>query len=1458
MIDPEKKLAQWRKEKPHLAGQLQALFTHYNELYLETSWEIGFDSPNTWSHFIQPLLNALYANDPDVSFGSYMWGFSEGVEKLICEHPKFNILSFCFEIIGAKRPPVVPVFHKKPGDSQETESQARTVLPLRSPKGITETKVHQYYSLQIYSYLRCVALQIILNLLLQENIQNHPSIKRIGDIGSLKVLIHEMINKVARRLIEDSCFRGNLLMPLMDEMGCLFVLSRQNEIVTPAEQHFFKNLYGIAANEVNWIGRIVYQTAPILYQMAMFSPKNTSELSESLQRVMTDKKLLSDLLSYQAWVLTDILKTIHASDPARAEVTLQLLCTNLVELCPEQQHLFFETLIPIYLANKNYAVVRIEHDDVDAWLEQLEVVRRTALIRDGLYILTQSLQLHYKKGDCQQTLSTRKNIKQILDIASAFPEKLNIVKYASTALLERIERLVPAHKVIFQWVNALIEGSWLDDNCQIRIESIHMLGLIPLFEDTFVTALKLVLATIATEELQQPKENIIEQWSVYSQMSRIPGMQQGFQHKISTSLVYGWWDFLIYQHNFPACITAHFQQIFGDFTDCMLTSSENLQHALATIERLNTFSIARFPELMVYRQTRDCLVRRLFEECLIKPNLEKNRQFGLMAQILKNIADLDEKHVLILSKHLLLSSYFQDYLRTILAMDLDKHLDLWGIDPKFLRELIEKKIIKAGKNKFPPISAQTNDPVVAYAQAMLLLIMLVLVFRNYKEFDIFSNREGWQNWILSLFSQLHQKDRGTLLGKCLAELVIVSNVQQFIPERQQAKFRACLQINNRVQGKSIEDILAELALLEPSSGDQAQASREIPAVKKSKKRVKTTVAIQPPVVVPPPVIKKFPVRTRVAKPMPIPEVEVAVEEVIAPDKVSKLLQKSMQHVMQFIQKKSPVVMKLPSILRDIMSATEQALISLQQTLKFDQTVNFGADLASAQEADSPVPDQQKDYAIQWNRLLSQCSVALVNYCEQEERRGSFEYKECCEKTLALFNGYYFRDPAWYLPPEGYDLLQTMAACEELAGWDTYMTGGVCLDEDFLDIDLLLVRNASYISTEDIKQAIWPKVVSQLGIQSKKVFDDANCVQFEVKIPSTQGILKLDVTIYTQVSSESKIIQDTRKSLVSTGAIRWNLDGRLLMLPQTALAIFAKKPVLKVIVPHAMLVQTLIQERNKIGYACKHMYKYAHYRLDPTLPEALQTVSHASSTGVDPILLHTRLEEALTYLLDEKRFSPRPQATAHCILARYNLLALCYTSPMLNAEFHQACVAGFEHYFGIVLDNNPDRDAFTVEFTSIEFLAMYFFSGLLRYPSDAIQPLLTALMSWPTIGGVNTQDLLNILSFLPLDVFQCFWQQWQTQGFICQPHNAHPAIAATRILHYWQFPGMIPIQPMIGAGSIVRRSPESDTQSSSADSGVVMQASCRESPREHYGRFHQPVPDKVLHPPASDYVPSYLL
>ena len=1434
MINPEKKLTQWRENKPELKSLFyelrQDFFTH------ESSHAPSY--PSAWGNFIQPLLNGLYANDPDISFCSYMWAFYDSIEEFIDS----SVIDFCLDIINSARPAVVPVFHNPPCDGvSDSDILIKTGWPIRAPRHSVSTAIQLYYPQQIYHFLCCVALQII---------REHPSTQSIANAEFIKNEIDMLIQiLIDGLLIESPGFSVNLLMPMMDEMGCAFSLTHPDSMVKmdPHEEIFLKMLYKIVVNDSHWIGMIVLRTAPILQQIMVFSSENRG-LVESLVSIIADSNLLSDLLNYQVWLLTDILKTMHAVEPKTAEMLLSLLNKKVGELGHDQQAYYYEVLFPIYCATKDYMVVKIEHDNIEAWLQQLPVQKRASLLDQGLYILTKSCKLYYKKQNYQQQLSNDKNISQIMGMVEYFPKKFNTLKSARIELLSHTEQISASHKVIFRAVNATLEASWLSENFYMTVDYARIICQFERFEDSFNNALKLVLATIPSEQLPRGKKYIFDQWNLYTVISKNPSLSSGGQYLIASSLIYGFWDFLTYQHVFPACVIDHFKQIFGDFTDCMLESSEHLQYALRTIDQLNSFNM-REPKQKVYHETFQWLVHRLFQKCLIAASSEENRKTGLMEQILKNIAELDEKQVPILSKFLLLFPDFQDYLRTTLVRkELDKHKDIFTIDPKDLIQLIEQKILAFGKaGNFPPIPSQTDNLEHAYSQAMLLLILSVLIFRDYKEGNIFKDRGKWKNWILSFFTQLHQQDRATLLGKCLAELVTISNAEQFIPESEQARFRACLQINTHVQGKSIEDILEELAELDKRANTQSQTNSAAPATKKNKKRKKTPVDRQPAASPPLPVINEMSTPKRVPQALPKVEVEIEpaeIEEASPLDRPSKWLKKSIQQVLQFIKKNPPEEMKISQMLGEIIRLTEEALIELQKKLKFKQLENGSDDTAGEQDAQIFLPDQQKEYAIQWNRLLSQCSVALLNYATQEENGANVEQKKCCEELLTLFNGRYFRDPV-ELPKPAYDLIKKMDASEVLSGWDLYMTGGVCLDEDFLDIDLMLVRNASYISTEDIKQAIWPKVVSQLGIQSKKVFDDANCVQYEVKIPLKQGILKLDATIYTQVSNESKVVQDTRQSLVSTGAMRWKLDGRMLLLSQTALAIYAKKPVLKVIVSPAELSTTFIRDRNKIGYVIKQMCKFAQYRLDPVLLEVLQKMSHGLKTGVDANLCRLRLEEALTYLLDEKRFSLRPQAYADFLLNRFNLIALLYTSEILTDEFHQACVAGFKNYFGTVLENKVDFETFTAEFTNNEFLAMYFLSGLLQYPFDYIPVIFNEFAHWPTIGSINTNGLLNILHYLPMNIYQCFLQQQVTQGFIFSSENIHPAIAATRILQYGKFPGFNSIQPTTWDGSIVRVSPGSDAESSCADSGCAMPEPAQERARESYGRFHQPTQNKVV-------------
>ena len=984
------------------------------------------------------------------------------------------------------------------------------------------------------------------------------------------------------------------------------------------------------------------------------------------------------------------------------------------------------------------------------------------------------------------------------------------------------------------------KNSWLEDGYQLSLDLARPLANIALLEDSIVLGLKLVLATLPVEALQTQKKTVIEQWIVYSRMSYLRAAQQEVNHQITSGLITGWWDFIVYAHQFSSPIVNSFQQIFGDFTGAMLDSPTNFQHMLATIERLSTYSINRFPEKMVYSVFRLHFVKRLMAECLIRPHLEQNRQQG-MAQVLKNVVSLDEKQVVHLLKYMLLSPYFKDYFQGNLATELKKYQQPWYIDSNEFKMLIEKTTLPKKTKSSLPISVEKDDPVFLYPQAMVLLIVLVLVFRNYKSFHILNNQEGWQSWILNLFAQLHQKDRHSLLGQCLAELVIVSDVQQYIPERKRAEFRACLQIKQHEQIKSIDEILSELALYDR---DNSSAATNTGAKKSPKKRGKTrAIAASSSTdaassLVPLQDLKKFPVQNPICKPKarlqksPIIEEKesvMEVEEVFISDKLEKSLHKSLHAILRFIQNTPSSAIPLSPTFQQIISATETALCCVESVFQWEPwTVE--------QESKSAPIESPKSYAIQWNRLLSQCSIDLLKYSEREDKDDNAAKMACCIKTLGLVNASYFRDPSLYLTEEIYTWLQSIAGSKALDGWNSYLTGGVCLDENFLDIDLMFVRDASYISTEQIDREVWPKIRYQFSqIQSEKMFDDANCVQYQVKIRLQDGSdLKMDVTIYTRVTSEAQVIENTSSSLVSTAAVRWCVDGRMLMLPTTALALYAKKPVVKMLGSSESLLEEIQTKRNKIGYLCKQIFKYEHYRLDPMLNQVLLDASKLLLSSDHRERMRPRFEEACAYILDEKRFT-RPQAAMRFILTRYNLLAMLYTSSHLDAAFHQACITGFNLYFGVFLAN--DQDNFQFDVTPTEFLAMYFYSGLMLHPIDQ-HKFYADLMRWSMLGAVNTRYLTPILSYLPLDIYQCFWQQQSTQTFLYPPIKENPVVSATRILRYWRFPSS-PMQETTLERLFGRLSPGSDSQSSSDDSAIDARQPQAAVKRERYGRFHQP-------------------
>ena len=1443
MIDPQKKLEQWRNEQPLLTRSMFTLLLAQQDLLVETEWTIDSPLPAFWNYLLTPLLDGLYANNAEISFCSYMWAFSETIERLLDEKPDFNILHLLLPLIRTRGPVADPIFSEIYQCSNLVKEDV-AVLPRRHIMQTAKASIHQAYSDQIYTFLRCVSLQLLLIVYAQKQSSATKNTQKMFQMASDSMVIMEWIEQLNSRLKMHEVFSGNVMMPWMEEMVCLDVLTARSEteVMTVGEKSFFSLLQIIIKNDTSWIGSLANLTLPLLHPCISVSPQKIG-LAEALQDLLLKDppQSLIQVVTYQAWIFTDIFRTLHASNPRRADVLLGLTHAKILELCPDQQNKFLEALIPIYISNHNTSLVKISQDDIASWLEHFDFHENSTVIRDGVYILTKSLQLYYKKGDAQQELLFDLKDKPTRKILSYFPKEEDVKGHANKYFVNAISEILPSHacKISFKRVNSLIEDFFLDNDACIPIDLARLLAPISTLENDFMMGLQLTLATVKAGDLRKKhKRALVSDWQSQVVDAHAPHTKGYLAHQLSTTLITGFWDFLIYAPRFSTVLVKNFLLIFGDFTDLISHSTTYLQHASATIDRFYRLTFSEFPDEPYCKKLSNLFLLRLIEECLTKPHLEQNRRTGFLQRVLKNMAEVDEEQVLNLIKYLFLSVYFKDYLQALPAMRLAEFADLQAIDAKKLRKRIERVILKSPKGKFPPISVISKDPAFTYSQAMGLLILLVFVFRRYKSFEIFPNQEEWQNWILNLFTQLHQQDRETLLGKCLAELVIVSDVQIFIPKHNHEKFQDCLQIKDiGDQNKSIDDILKELALLDvpvrqekvivtppPKKHDgrvfpeSASVAEPVPKIPSTASQSRALLSRQKKVSIP----KSTPKQSAV-------KIEVQIEEILTPDKLEKSLQRSLRAILRFIQNNPPNAISLSPTFLKIILQTQQLLICGQEGFQWDLQTG-------EQESESTPVDSAKSYAIQWNRLLSQCSIDLLKYSEREDKEDIVAKKAWCTDTLHLFNASYFRDPSLYLSDEINTWLQSIAGSKAMDGWISYLTGGVCLDESFLDIDLMFVRHANYIYTEQIDKEVWPQITSQFSqIQSEKIFDDANCVQYRLKIRLQDGSdLKMDVTIYTKVTSEAQVIENTSSSLVSTAAVRWRLDGRMLMLPTTALALYAKKPVVKMLGSPESLMEEIQMKRNKLGYLCKQIFKYENYRLDPMLNQVLLKATDLLLSPDHRDQIRPRFEEAFAYLLDEKRFT-RPQASMRFILTRYNLLAMLYTSSNLDAAFHNACVTGFNLYFGVLLEGEIDK--FQVSVTPTEFLAMYFFSGLMLHSIDR-KKFYDDLMGWSVLGAVNTRNLGLILSYLPLDVYQCFWQQQSTQAFLYPPIKENPVVSATRILRYWRFPRSVPIQQLALDDLRTRVSPKSDEQSASVDAAMGIQTQEALGKQKRYGRFHQ--------------------
>lgn len=221
MIDPKKNHAQWQKEKTLLASTLQIRYLEQQDCHIDAPWTPESEIPTPWHYFIHPLLNGLYANDPNVSFCSYMWGFYEALDALIRDQQDFDIQLFSEQIMEGYPPPIIPVFHKKPG-SEEEDLPFSTILPLRALRHITQPNVDAAYAQQIYSLLRWVSLKIILRCLWDKDLKKCLSLDEADQLALYQYLT-QMLDKLKSTLGMSEAFRGNVLMPLMDDLACLYL-----------------------------------------------------------------------------------------------------------------------------------------------------------------------------------------------------------------------------------------------------------------------------------------------------------------------------------------------------------------------------------------------------------------------------------------------------------------------------------------------------------------------------------------------------------------------------------------------------------------------------------------------------------------------------------------------------------------------------------------------------------------------------------------------------------------------------------------------------------------------------------------------------------------------------------------------------------------------------------------------------------------------------------------------------------------------------------------------------------------------------------------------------------------------------------------------------------------------------------------------------------------------------------
>lgn len=1436
MINIEQSHAQWYKEKSHLAQLFLKLYEDQPVVSPDRASSSQLLADTSWGFFIYPLLNGLYANDPDISFCSYMWGFSEALETLIREHQNFDIRLFSQQITKSSLPPVTPVFDMK-SDAEDADIPSyATILPLRALRDITSLEVHALYSLEIYRFLCGVALKIVLRCLQNDDLNQYLKLNTDERLAARQDIMQEIdICQSALRMTER--FRGNVMMPLMTDLTCLHMLFSDEAtaiVISNHDEKFLNDLYHVVMSPDTWIGELALISVPLLYE-SLFLSSQPSTLNDRIQKILLNSTSCQPLVTYQAWILNHVLWALFCVDPDRADLILKLLWITVQNHFPKQQDNFFEALLPIYLENRNYTIVKLSNDDVDGWLHQLPEDQRASLTHGGIYLLTKSLQLHYRKGEVQQILTTGKNVQKLKPILELFPKEYDEVHYVQILLRVALTKLFPHHQVIFYGVAQLIELSWVVDDYQLSLDLARPLARLALLEDSFPFALRLVLATLPKTLLKDSKHSTLQQWMAYSEGS--PSRRQ-IGHKISNGLITGWCDFAIYAQYFPDSITCNFQTIFGHLDDSLLHSAKNFQHMLATIERLQ-ICITENPRQIRYSLFQLYFYNQMLSVCLINPHLQKDRAQAI-ANVLNIVVNIDEKQVPYLLKYMLFSPYLKEYFQLDRAAEPTHFQKPWCMSLQIFMQRVEAVILPKKHKKIPPISLQTDDSAFTYSQATVLLIVLVLVLRQYKSFDILPNQKGWQNWIIHLFTQLHHQDRDSLLGKCLAELVIVSHVQQYLPASKQAEFLACIQLTKHEKIKSIEEILAELALCDKPvatthSGNKKSHKKlskkmEEPASSAAEPVSEVRLSYGP---------QKIPVQNiaslskkKLKKPMVIREEkdsEIEDEEVFTPDKLEKYLQRSWRMLLRFIQNNRSIAHTVSPIFQQIIHTTEQTLLRMQPVLPW-------AVRLAEQESENISADSPESYALQWNRLLSQYSIGLLKYSERKNSVDNTVLKECCLEALQCFNASYFRDPAHYLTDELNNWLQRMLGNPDMAGWDSYMTGGVCLDQNFFDIDLILVRNTNYISIEQIDKEIWPKQIASFSqIHSERIFDNGDCVQYKVTIRlRDNSYLKMDVTIYTRVSSELKVIEDTSHALVSTAAVRWRLDGRMLMSPTTALAVCAKKPVVKMLGTAESLLGNIKTQRNKLGYLCKQIFKCEQYRVDPLLYQVLEDAAAQLRSGAHEEWFRTRFEEACAYLLDENRFT-RPQAAIRFILTRYNLLEMLYSSPNLDDVFHRACVTGFSCYFGMVLDTHSVPLNCQLDITPVEFLAMYFFSGLMLLAGDCIK-YYEELVSRPTIGGVPGSYVVAILSYLPLDIYQCFWQQQSTQAFCYPPMKDNPVVSATRILRYWQFPS-VPMQEAIWDTWLNRLSPGTDSLASSDDSAIETKSLARRD--ERYGRFHQP-------------------